>query len=183
MVVSGAAGTAGTATAAQLWRRAVQIRLPAGIGPNVNADLTAVACVRTGFCTAAGTYQHGSQANRPLAVTESHQRWGRARKLQLPANAVAQTFAVVRSVACTSASSCVVVGSYIDGGVFGDQLAFLATESHGRWARARQRIRPVPPDGSQDHPLNPAIRRRPSCPQLQAVACPLGHSPLAEKCW
>ena len=137
-VVSAAASITGAATAAQRWGRAVQIRLPAGIGSNVNADLTAVSCVRTGFCTAAGTYQHGSLANLPLVVTESHRRWGRARRLQLPANAAAQTFTSVNSVACTSASSCVVVGSYTDGAVFGDQLAFLATESHGRWARARQ---------------------------------------------
>jgi hypothetical protein len=53
-VVSAAASITGAATAAQRWGRAVQIRLPAGIGSNVNADLTAVSCVRTGFCTAGG---------------------------------------------------------------------------------------------------------------------------------
>jgi hypothetical protein len=117
------------------WGRARALGSPPGAGP---AGLSGLACPRVGYCSAVGDYEAGSVFNlRPLAVTESKGKWGRASAVGLPAGAVkTDDQAVFTGVACTGSGSCVAVGNYFNGGGLG--LVMGATESKGRWHAAAQ---------------------------------------------
>ena len=70
-----------------------------------------------------------------MVATQSRGRWSRGTPLVLPAGAATQPYAQVNGIACHSAGNCVAVGDYQYGRSRNLQ-AFIATESHGRWARA-----------------------------------------------
>jgi hypothetical protein len=135
------------ATAEQIsWSRATQIRLPANAGADPDASLYGVACISGGTCLAGGAYQDTSANDQSMVVAEVHGRWGRARELRLPSDATAQPYSEVNSVACTSARSCVAVGYYQFSTL--EDHGFIATESGGRWARARSSLLPSNADTS-----------------------------------
>lgn len=75
-----------------------------------------------------------------MALTESKGRWARAVAVRLPKNAVANPAAVLNSVSCTSAGSCVAVGYFASTSGHGE--AMTATQAKGLWARAVQ-LRPA----------------------------------------
>lgn len=130
------ASAAGRAPAARVaWSRAAGIRLPANAGADPDASLYGAACTSGGACLAGGAYQDSSANDQSMVVAEAHGRWGRARELRLPPDATAQPYSEVNSVACTSARSCVAVGYYQFSTL--EDHGFIATESGGRWARAR----------------------------------------------
>lgn len=83
--------------------------------------------------------------------------WHKSVQVPLPSNASASPDADLRGLACSSARSCVAGGGYQTKS--GDQLARIATESGGKWARGFS-LR-MPPDASAD----------PSA-EVNAVACP-----------
>jgi hypothetical protein len=93
----------------------------------------------------------------PMIATQAHGRWSRGIPLLLPTNAAAQPYAQVTGLACHSAGNCVAVGDY-QYGRSGNLQAFMAIESHGRWARAFT-------------PRLPANAASPSSAQLEAVTC------------
>jgi hypothetical protein len=121
------------------------------------AVLSSVACTARGACTAGGNYQAAGQRTEPMVATQSHGHWSRGAPLMLPAGAATQPYAQVNGIACRSAGNCVAVGDY-EYGRSRNLQAFIATESHGRWARAFT-------------PRTPANASSPSSAQLEAVAC------------
>jgi len=122
-----------------------------------SAGLSSVACTADGACTAGGNYQAAGRQIEPMVATQSHGRWSRGMPLALPAGAATQPYAQVNGIACRSAGNCVAVGDYEYGKAW-DLQAFIATESHGRWARAFT-------------PRLPANAGSPASAELQAVAC------------
>ena len=92
-----------------------------------------------------------------MVATQSHGRWSRGVPLVLPAGAAAQPYAQVNGLACRSAGNCVAVGDY-EYGRSRNLQAFIAIESHGKWARAFT-------------PRLPANASSPASAQLEAVAC------------
>ncbi len=122
-----------------------------------STGLFAVACTAAGSCTAGGDYQAAGRPVLPMAAAQTHGRWSRGIPLLLPAGAAAQPYAQVNGIACRSTGNCVAVGDYQHGKSHNLQ-AFIATEYHGRWARA---FTPrLPPNASSPGPA-----------QLEAVAC------------
>ena len=122
-----------------------------------STGLFATACVAAGSCTAGGNFGGAGRPLEPMIAAQAHGRWSRGIPLLLPTNAAAQPYAQVTGLACHSAGNCVAVGDY-QYGRSGNLQAFMAIESHGRWARAFT-------------PRLPANADSPSSAQLEAVTC------------
>jgi hypothetical protein len=106
LVLTGS-GTSWTATEAPLPADAT-----AG---NPNVSLGSVACPSTTSCIAIGTYLNTTNNQNGLLLTETGTSWA-ATEAPLPANAAtgSLSYVVLESLACPSATSCVVTGSYAD---------------------------------------------------------------------
>jgi hypothetical protein len=136
---------------------ATTVQSPATTRAVASGGLFSVACTAAGTCTAGGNYQAAGRQIEPMVATQSHGRWSRGIPLALPAGAAGQPYAQVNGIACRSSGNCVAVGDY-EYGKTRDLQAFIATESHGRWARAFT-------------PRLPANASSPASAQLDAVAC------------
>ena len=123
---------------------------------------TSVACPSASSCVTAGAYYDSSGNIQGVLVTGSGTSWTAA-EAPLPANAAADRFAALGSVACASASSCVAVGSYTDSS--GNGQGLLVTGSGTSWTVAEA---PLPANAAAD----PA-----AC--LISVACPSASSCVA----
>src|SRR5215469_5099214 len=143
---------------------ATEVMPPASTHIAPSSGLFATACTSAGNCVAGGNYQVGSKPVEPVVATQSHGRWSTGIKLLLPPDAAQQPYSQVNGIACVSAGNCVAVGDY-EYGKSGSLQAFIATESHGRWARAYA-------------PRLPANSSAPESAQLGAVACT--HSGFCE---
>jgi len=130
---------------------------PASTRAVASAGLSSVACTARGTCTAGGNYQAAGRQMEPMVSTQSRGQWSRGTPLALPAGAASQPYAQVNGIACRSAGNCVVVGDY-EYGRARNMQGFIATESHGRWARAFT-------------PRLPANASSPVSAELEAVAC------------
>ena len=134
-----------------------EVMPPASAHIAPSSGLFATACTGAGNCVAGGDYQVGTKPVEPVVATQSHGRWSRGIRLILPPDAAQQPYSQVNGVACVSTGNCVAVGDY-EYGRSGSLQAFIATESHGRWARAYA-------------PRLPANSSAPGSAQLGAVAC------------
>jgi hypothetical protein len=137
--------------------RATTVQPPASTRVVPSNGLFATACVAAESCTAGGNFGGAGRPLEPMVATQAHGRWFRGVPLLLPTNAAAQPYAQVSGVACHSAGNCVAVGDY-QYGRSGNPQAFIAIESHGRWARAFT-------------PRLPANADSPASADLGAVAC------------
>jgi hypothetical protein len=101
------------------------------------AQLRSVSCASAGNCSAGGYYdQRGSRPFQAFVVTQKNGRWGKAE--EVPGTAALNTggSAQVTSVSCASAGNCTAGGFYKAGA--GRFLAFVVTETTGRWGQAQQ---------------------------------------------
>jgi len=136
--------------------RATTVPPPASTRVVPSTGLFATACV-AGSCTAGGNFGGAGRPREPMVATQVHGRWSRGIPLLLPTNAAAQPYAQISGLACHSAGNCVAVGDY-QYGRSGNPQAFIAMESHGRWARAFT-------------PRLPANAASPASADLGAVTC------------
>ncbi len=74
--------------------------------------VTSVSCPRAGDCGAGGVYGY---PRIPFVVSETNGRWGKAEEVPGTAALNLGQSAVVGSVSCPSAATCVAAGSYTDG--------------------------------------------------------------------
>ena len=123
---------------------------------------TSVACPSASSCVAAGSYYDSSGNEQALLVTGSGTSWTAA-EAPLPANAAADRSAVLDSVACPSASSCVAAGDYADSS--GNGQGLLVTGSGTSWTAAEA---PLPANAAADPDAG-----------LGSVACPSASSCVA----
>jgi len=137
--------------------QATAVRAPASTLVVRSAGLFSVACTASGACLAGGNYQAAGRQIEPMVAAQSHGRWTRGTPLMLPAGAASQPYAQVNGIACRSAGNCVAVGDY-EYGRSRNLQAFIATQAHGRWARAFT-------------PRPPANASSPASAQLEAVTC------------
>jgi hypothetical protein len=137
--------------------QASAVRPPASTRVVQSTGLFAVACVAAESCTAGGAFGAAGRPLKPMVAAQAHGRWNRAIPLLLPTNAAEQPYAQVSGIACRNAGNCVAVGNY-QYGRSGNPQAFIATESHGAWARAFA-------------PGLPANAATPASAQFEAIAC------------
>jgi hypothetical protein len=143
------------------WGEAVEIALPAGAaasGQEAGFGLAepSVACTEPGACVAVGHYRTEGGSEAAMVVTETTGVWGTASELELPANAASDPQALLTSVVCPTAGSCVARGEYSNEA--GDREAMVAEETDGVWGPAR----------NVELPANAESNSRSS---LAAVAC------------
>ncbi len=96
----------------------------------------AVSCPSTSFCLAVGEYADTGAFDQPVVDTMAGSTWTSAQGA-LPSDAATDTTTVhpnawLYSVSCTSATSCVAVGSYRN--TSNDQNGFVATLSGTTWS-------------------------------------------------
>ncbi len=100
------------------WGRVQQLTLPADADTSLGTGggLNGVACVTEGNCFAVGTYRRKAGHIVPIIAPETNGRWGGFQTPPLPANAATtgSESTDLKSVACTSAGTCVTVGTYGD---------------------------------------------------------------------
>ena len=140
--------------------RATEVMPPPSAHVAPSSGLFATACTGAGSCVAGGDYQAGSRPAEPVVATQLHGHWSPGITLLLPPNAAPQPYAQVNGIACSSAGNCVAVGDY-EYGKSGSLQAFIATETHGKWARAFA-------------PRLPGNASVPASAQLGAVTCTHG---------
>src|SRR5215470_17060776 len=151
----GPAGAPGGAGLDQ--HQATAVRPPASTLVVASSGLSSIACTARGACIAGGNYQAAGRQIEPMVAAQFHGRWSRGTPIALPAGAASQPYAQVNGIACRSAGNCVAVGDF-EYGRSRNLQAFIATESHGRWARAFT-------------PRPPANAASPASAELEAVAC------------
>ncbi|MGE5134726.1 MAG: hypothetical protein ACM32E_17705 [Gemmatimonadota bacterium] len=118
-------------------------------------DLFAISCPSTTVCFAAGQYENAASAWRPDILRWSAGKWAPV-AVPLPAGAAANPQAILRGIACPSATRCVAAGSYYDSR--GHQQGVLLSWSGTKWTAAK----PPLPANAGSYPG----------PDLFAVACP-----------
>ncbi len=91
------------------WGQGTPVMAPLG-GPSANA--AGISCASPGDCVAVGWYWAPSLAIYPFAVMETGGTWSQATPIAAPFGAHT---AQLTSVSCTSAGTCVAVGSFGDG--------------------------------------------------------------------
>ena len=109
---------------------AAEAPLPANAAADRAVFLGSVACPSASSCVAAGYYTDSSGNWQGLLVTGSGTSWTAA-EAPSPANAAADPSAVLGSVACASASSCVTAGLYTDSSGNG-RGCWLPVQADGR---------------------------------------------------
>ena len=116
------------------WRQASEIRPPAGANAIAGVWLYSVTCTRPGTCVATGFYYGRPFGSHALAVIETGGRWRQAVQVRPPPGA-ASFGASLFSVVCPRVRICEAAGGYSDTPGQGQKM--VATESGGRWLRAR----------------------------------------------
>ena len=114
------------------WGKAELIAGPAGAG----AQVSALSCGSPGNCVVGGdVVPNGDGHNQAFVASERDGRWSPARSVPGLAALNQGHFAGIASVACPSASQCVVAGTYQ--GLPADH-PFVVTEANGRWGTAAE---------------------------------------------
>lgn len=145
------------------WARAAVPRLPANALSGGSSELQAVVCLRPGSCVAGGGYTvKGTDVSRPMIMTESGGRWGRARQIAVASAIGHSQDASIAALACPRKADCSAVGFYFTSSSY---LPLRVTESNGRWGPAR--TIQLPPN---------ATRRTGS---LLGVSCPAARTCVA----
>jgi hypothetical protein len=97
------------------WGRAVRVPLPASAAVQSLALLTAVSCVHTVYCAAAGTYFTKTDTQGAYVQTETRGRWHAAVRITaLPAGAQTSGPAVLLTGLSCLTSGCLAAGAYQD---------------------------------------------------------------------
>jgi hypothetical protein len=122
------------------WGQAVEIALPAdaavsGQEAGFGFAAPSVACTEPGDCVAVGHYMKEGGSEAAMVVAETNGVWATASEIELPANAASDPHALLASVVCPAAGSCVARGEYTDEA--GDREAMVAEETDTVWGTAR----------------------------------------------
>jgi hypothetical protein len=112
-------------------------------GPASSVDI--VSCVSPGNCTAAGSYQPvpdravGPSFGEPFVVSQVRGAWRTARPLLGFASLNTGRLGWIAALSCTAPGECSAGGNYmVRAGTARKKAAFVVSEVHGRWLRARQ---------------------------------------------
>jgi hypothetical protein len=112
-----------------------------GINSASGADvLQGTTCAAAGECFAIGTVYDTYGSTQAFVVSQTDGSWGAATLLSLPSNAASDSggtqAAYPDAIACSSSSTCYIVGSYVDSS--GNTDAFVASEAGGAWSQASE---------------------------------------------
>jgi hypothetical protein len=114
------------------------IAIPGLVALNVgNLSVTSeISCPATGDCVVGGEYALSSTQADAFIAIESGGTWGSAEVVPGTASLNVDLAANVDAVSCSSATTCVVGGTYEDSA--GSSQAFVEDETNGNWATATE---------------------------------------------
>lgn len=116
------------------WGKGVRVPGLGALSVPGHSFVGSVSCASPGNCAAAGIYRpRGSRSTSLFVADEKNGKWRNA--IPVPTG-VANAYAAVTSVSCTSAGNCAFGGVYDTPGRFGKDVAFVAGERKGRWSKA-----------------------------------------------
>jgi hypothetical protein len=115
------------------WGKAEQVPGTAALNTGGAAEVRSVSCGSAGNCSAGGNIA-SSTGSQAWVASESNGTWGHAREVAAALNTGGN--AEIAWVSGPSAGNCGAGGSY--GNRSGHLQAFVVSEVHGTWGRARQ---------------------------------------------
>jgi hypothetical protein len=124
---------------ADVWAHGEALALPPNASAFAGATLSEVTCVKNSSCAVFGSYYSRSGAIEAMSANQTHDVWGRAVDLVMPANADANPHVFLygfEGIACASSGNCSVGGQYQASN--GDYEGFLDNESNGTWSTAQE---------------------------------------------
>jgi len=120
------------------WGKARQVAGITALNQDENAQVISVSCASAGNCSAGGYYADNTYHihQHAFVVSEVNGAWRRA--IQVPGIATLDKgrSTQVISVSCASAGNCTAGGYYTDSNFH--QQAFVVSEVHGTWGKARE---------------------------------------------
>jgi hypothetical protein len=123
------------------WSRVRLVPGVAALQKNPGSDIGTPSCVAPGYCSAAGSLQSPKRGIGPVFVTSQlHGVWQRARPLPGLAALDSGGLGVLRALSCSAPGDCRAVGYFtVRGGLYSSEhrFAFVASQVHGIWSRAR----------------------------------------------
>jgi hypothetical protein len=125
------------AASGHAWSQALQVPAPANKPATAPAVLEGIACPSNAWCVAVGAYETSSHDVLAMLETDRNGSW-RFSDLASPANAGANPRAELFGVTCTTAQSCVAVGTFTDNS--GSAQALLAVERGTSWTASELRL-------------------------------------------
>jgi hypothetical protein len=116
------------------WRNAFEVPGTASLNSGHNAQLTAISCPSAGNCAVGGYYTNSSGHGELFVINRSKGNWGKAKEIPGLAALTKGSTAQIYSISCSSPGNC-------SGGGYGEtstfrEIAFVVTESGGRWGSA-----------------------------------------------
>ncbi len=135
----GAAAARAPATAgAGRWGAATPVPGLAALNAGGNAQISSMSCASVGNCDGGGDYTDAAGNMQAFVVSQAHGRWGTAQPVRgLRALNTGGNAAVgFEQLSCGSAGNCAAAGSYTRARTNAGR-AFVVSETHGRWGRAR----------------------------------------------
>jgi hypothetical protein len=121
--------------------QATEVTAPTGAGITPLASLSGVSCTSAGNCVGVGRYTDSSGDQQAMEATEAGGSFAQATEVTAPTDAGSNPLASLSGVSCTSAGTCVGVGSYVDSS--GRTQAMEATETGGTFAQATEVTAPI----------------------------------------
>jgi hypothetical protein len=121
------------------WTRGLTVALPGNANAYPGADVSEVACVSAGNCTALGVYTNVTGQNEGFTVTELNGLWQGALAMDMPSDAATNPhtfFYGYGGLACPSVGNCSAGGQYLVGAA--QYEGFFINEVAGVWQPATQ---------------------------------------------
>jgi hypothetical protein len=117
--------------------QAMEVPAPSNAGttpPAPQGGLDGISCTPGRTCTAVGSYEDSSGNGQAMEASQVSGAWGQAIEVPAPSDAATNPDASLGGISCTSADTCVAVGSYLDSSGNGEPMA--VTETRGSWEQA-----------------------------------------------
>ena len=120
------------------WSPGLAVTPPGNAAAYPNTQVSALTCVRAGYCSAIGTYLEATGKSEGFTVEERAGHWAQALMMRLPVGASVNPhvfFYGFAGISCASAGNCATGGQYRDAGA--KYQGFLLNEVRGVWQVAR----------------------------------------------
>ena len=119
---------------AGIWGNAEEVPGSGTLNASGHTVVDSVSCVSAGNCSAGGSYLDANSFHQPFVVDEVNGSWGNATEVTGASGFNAGGSALVNSVSCASAGTCVAGGQYKDNSMH--YQAFVVDETGGTWGDA-----------------------------------------------
>ncbi len=113
-----------------VWSSATEVAAALNVGGV--AGIIAISCPSAGSCTAVGTYTDGADVVHTFVINQVNATWGYPTEVPDFTSMIAQDASEMTTLSCTSATTCVGVGSFVDHATASAQ-PILFDESDGVW--------------------------------------------------